>query len=104
MLITDGVHASAKLKTGFVLTERQGVASSTIASAIELAISSFLAATAFAELEHERHWLGLERGRVGSADAQESSACRPLGEAEIPSKPFAGMLGEVIGTVVFLSL
>ena len=35
--------------------------------------------------------MGLGCGRVGSIGAKESSACRPLGELEIPTKPLAAL-------------
>ena len=87
-------------KIGPALTEWQAIAPFTV----EFGLPSFFAAAASPRPEHGRLWMGLGCGRVGSIGAKESSACRPLGELEIPSKQLAGMLGKVVGAVIFLLL
>ena len=71
---------------------------------VEFRMPSFLASAASPRPEHGRLWMGLGWGSGDSIVAKESSACRPLGELAIPTKPLAGMLGIVVGAVIFLLL
>ena len=87
-------------KIGPALTEWQAIAPFTV----EFGLPSFFATAASPRPEDGRLWMGLGCGRVSSIGDKESSACRPLGEPEIPSKPLAGKLSEVVGAVIFFLL
>ena len=85
---------------GPALTKWQAIAPFTV----ELGMPSFFAAAASPRPEQGMLWMGLGCARVGSIGAKEISVCRPLGELEIPSKQLAGMLGEVVCSLIFLLL
>ena len=100
MLRKERVDVLEMSKIGPALTEFQPIAP----FIVEFGMPFFFASAASPRPEHGMLWMGLGYGRVGSIGAKESSACRPLGELEIPSKPLAGMLGKVVGAVIFLLL